>query len=138
MSSDKDWRKYYHPRLAEALERGGASQALMVADLEQGNVLEIETANHRYFLTVLDPETRRVRVMSDGPHLIEPTEMFVAGALLIPGGSMIMVGRVAIGHSIEFTLPGLRRLVTTPVKSIAVNGIRIFPLGDDEDFSMVN
>jgi hypothetical protein len=134
---DDDWRKNFHPRLAAALEKCDDMPSLRVADLEPGDVLEIETKNHRYAMLVLDPDARKVRVSSDGPHVPAPTEMVVSGSLLVPHGSMIMTGRVALGHCVEFTPAVGGRLVVTPVRSIAVNGVRVFPR-DDEDFSMVN
>ncbi len=126
----KNWKKNFHPRLADALDRVGTTQAIKIDDLEVGDVLELVTQNHRYRLEILDAKERRVRVTSDGVNVTEPTEMYLAGSLLSPFGSMIMVGRVVIGHRVKFSWPGRGQLLLSVLRSIAVNGVPIFSSDD--------
>ena len=138
MSKEDKGRKVLAPHIATALERVGETPALTIAELHVGDVVDLESKNHRYRVEILDPETKRVRVTSNGPHVTEPTEMFIAGSLLIPFGSMIMVGRIVLGHCIEFATRRNGPMIITPVRSIDVNGVRFFPRTPIDDSSKIN
>lgn len=120
-------RDFFPNELADALEKSAASDAVRIADLRKDDVIEIVTKNHVYAMKVIDPSRSRVLVSSDGEHVTSPTEMTLAGSLLSPFGSMIMTGRIVVGHSVEFGLPGGRRLVLTATRAVSVNGVRILP-----------
>ncbi len=130
MSSNR-FREYFPKELADALERSAAADAIRIKDLRKGDVVEVRTKNHVYAMTVIDPARSRVLVTSDGKHVASPTEMTLAGSLLSPYGSMIMAGRISLGHCVELGLPGARRIVLTATREVSVNGIRILPRDRD-------
>jgi hypothetical protein len=129
MSSNR-FRDYFPEELADAIEKSAAADAIRIKDLRKDDVVTVRTKNHVYVMTVLDPAQSRVRVTSDGKHVTSPTDMTLAGSLLSPRGSMIMAGRVVLGHCIELGLPGARRIVLTAAREVSVNGIRILPRDD--------
>jgi hypothetical protein len=126
MSSNR-FREHFPKDLADALERSVASDGIRIADLRKDDVIEIQTKNHVYALTVIDPSRALVLVASDGEHVPTPKEMTLAGSLISPFGSMIMAGRIALGHCVELTFAGPRRLVLTPTQAVSINGVRILP-----------
>lgn len=129
MSSNR-FRDYFPKELADALDRSAAADAIRIKDLRKDDVIEVRTKNHVYAMTVLDPAHSRVLVSSDGKHVTSPTEMTMVGSLLSPHGSMVMVGRIALGHCIELGMPGPRRIVLTATRAVSVNGIPILPRDD--------
>jgi len=102
-----------------------ATKVIKLADLEPNYTLVVVTQDEaEYDITVLEPQTGLVRVK--GGLFTEPTECKLSGSTF--GGSMIWMGRIAIGMCIEFfmrssTVDG-GTITTPPVKII---GWRIPP-----------
>ncbi len=99
---------------------GEITKAIYIKELELNYTLAVVTQGEiEYDITVLEPLTGRVRVK--GGRFTEPIECNLNGSTM--GGSMLWVGRIAIGMCVEFLWDG-KTLITSPVKII---GFRIDP-----------
>jgi hypothetical protein len=96
--------------------------------LSVGDVIDVETHNHLYTFLLEDPSNGAAEVMSNGEKIVEPTEAALSGTLL--GESTIRSGWVCVGYRLEIGLPGNRRVVTSPVRRIAINGTTVCPRPD--------
>lgn len=93
--------------------------------LSAGDVIDVETRNHLYTFLLEDPSSGAAEAMSNGEKIVEPTEATLCGALL--GESTIRSGWVCIDYRLEIGLPDGRRVITSPVRRIAVNGVTVCP-----------
>src|SRR5688572_13075129 len=93
--------------------------------LSAGDVIDVETSNHLYTFLIEDPSTGAAEAMSNGKKIVEPTEATLNGALL--GESTIRSGWVCIDYQLEIGLPDGRRVITSPVRRIAINGVTVCP-----------
>lgn len=93
--------------------------------LSAGDVIDVETSNHLYTFLLEDPSTGTAEAMSNGEKIVEPTEATLNGALL--GESTIRSGWVCIDYQLEIGLPDRRRVITSPVRRIAINGVTVCP-----------
>ncbi len=91
-----------------------ATKAIYIKELEPNYTLAVVTqGGTEYDIAVLEPKTGRVRVK--GGQFTEPTECNMSGSTM--GGSMLWVGRIAVGMCVEFLWNG-KTLITSPVKII--------------------
>lgn len=93
--------------------------------LSAGDVIDVETRNHLYTFILADPPNGAAEVMSNGEKIVEPTDATLNGTLL--GESTIRSGWVCIDHRLEIGLPDRRRVVTSSVRRIAINGVTVCP-----------
>ena len=100
--------------LAELVSQAGG---LSLAQLDPIDRLEVFTRNSRYLITVLEPPRPRVLV-EGGAFFPIVCEAALAGSSL--GGSLLKLGWIGFGLRLEIHAAG-RRIVTSPVQSIAVN-----------------
>ena len=92
-----------------------ATDGIQVNELAQDDVLSITTTNNTYQVTVIDPETAKVRVRG-GDVFRTDTIAHIAGSSL---NSSIKPFGIYIGYSIEFFVHA-RRVRTSPVQVIRV------------------
>jgi hypothetical protein len=92
-----------------------AMDGIQVNQLAQGDELSITTANNTYHVTVIDPQTGRVRVRG-GDAFRSDTIAQIAGSAL---DSSVKPFGIYIGYSIEFFVHA-RRVRTSPVRAIRV------------------
>ena len=92
-----------------------ATDGIQVNELAQDDVLSITTTNNTYHVTVIDPETAKVRVRG-GDVFRTDTIAQIAGSSL---NSSIKPFGIYIGYSIEFFVHA-RRVRTSPVRVIRV------------------
>ncbi len=99
-----------------------AQHGIHIKDLDAGDMIEVETCNHRYRFELLDPERQRVRATSDGPHITEPIEVCLQGSALA-GTSWLRTGWIGIGHQIE-----VGHLTLSTTKKVSINGVQVLPV----------
>jgi hypothetical protein len=87
--------------------------------LEPGTVIVVNTRHTRYRFVVVDGPEQRALV-TGGWLFPESTEVRLEGAT--GGGSMLKVGWIGVGLRLELSI-GLRRITTSRVLSIAVEGV---------------
>lgn len=112
----------------DAIDAMTDAEGLDARLLAAGDVIDVETRNHLYTFILEDPSTGAAEVMSNGEKIVEPTEAVLGGALL--GESAIRPGWVCIDYRLEIGLPNGRRVVTSPVRRIAINGVTVCPRPD--------
>ena len=95
--------------------RSAATDGIQVNELAQDDVLSITTTNNTYHVTVIDPETAKVRVRG-GNFFPTDTLAQIAGSVF---NSSIKPFGIYIGYSIEFFV-NTRRVRTSPVRVIRV------------------
>ena len=95
--------------------RSTATDGIQVNELAQDDVLSITTTNNTYHVTVIDPETARVRVRG-GDFFPSDTLAQIAGSSL---NSSIKPFGIYVGYSIEFFVHAMR-VKTSPVRVIRV------------------
>jgi len=95
--------------------KSSATDGIQVNELAQGDVLSITTKNNTYHVTVIDPETARVRVRG-GDVFRSDTIAEIIGSSL---NSSIKPFGIYVGYSIEFFVHP-RRIKTSPVCRIRV------------------
>ena len=106
-----------HALRAFAVEPG-RFDGVSVRSLEPETVLIVQTQRSRYRLVVLDGAQHVL--VSGGSLFPSPEEAYVVGATA--GGSSVKTGWIGIGLRLELRL-GRRRVTTSPVESIAIEGI---------------
>jgi hypothetical protein len=95
-------------------------EGVAVESLTPGTTLEVRTRNSCYHLGVRDGAQRLVQVT--GGHLFPvATGARIEGSTT--GGSIIKCGWIGVGLRMELT-HGLRRIVSSPVASIAVRDLQ--------------
>lgn len=108
------------PRLSTLINKADQENGVFIKDLQIDDVVEINTLNHTYTLTILDPKTQKIEVTSNGSRITTPTVMHATGSNL--GGTAIKQGWVAVGYSFE-----LGKLLISPTQTIRINGVQILP-----------
>lgn len=109
----------------DAIDAMADAEGLDTRQLSPGDVVDVETRNHLYTFILDDPRNGSAEVMSNGEKIVEPTAASLNGALL--GESTIRSGWVCIDYQLEIGLPDGRRVVTSPVRRIAVGGVTVCP-----------
>jgi hypothetical protein len=89
---------------------------VQVDQLEELETLSVETLNHTYEITVIDPRAAEVLVRG-GAFFRERALAHLSGASL--GGSFLKLHGIYVGFRIEL-LAGGKRIITSPVRSISV------------------
>ena len=89
---------------------------VQVNELDELETLSIETMNHTYEITVIDPGTAEVLVRG-GEFFPERRLAHLSGASL--GGSFLKLHGIYTGFRIELLADG-RRITTSPVQSITL------------------
>src|SRR5262245_38619575 len=90
---------------------------ILLQTLEAGDVIHARTRSSDYEIFLLDPEYGGA-IVQGGRLLAEPVEAIVNGSTF--GGSMLKLGWVGVGLSMEIFANG-QRLVTTPVESLTIS-----------------
>ncbi len=127
MSSDR--RSRGKPGLfLDAVDAIAGAEGLTVADLKEGDVIDVETRNHLYTFILSDPAKGKVEAMSNGDHIVEPCDATIAGSLL-GSGSAIRTGWIGVGYRLEVCANGTRYHLTR-TRRIAVNGVTVCPRAD--------
>ena len=117
-SSDQGQGATWHPG-GGILDRWSSrdwNNGLQIESLEDLDSIAVRTRNTVYEITVLSRFTGEVLVRG-GRFFPERTAARLAGSSL--GGSFLKMGGVYPGFSIEFQ-EGTRRIVTSPVQSVAL------------------
>ena len=111
---------YIIPRfntLDGASELSPKLEGILLQTLEAGDVIHARTRSSDYEIFLLEPEYGGA-IVKGGRLLAEPVEAIVNGSTF--GGSMLKLGWVGVGLSMEIFANG-QRLVTTPVESLTVS-----------------
>jgi hypothetical protein len=88
---------------------------VQVDQFEKLETLSVETLNHTYEITVIDPGTAEVLVQ--GGRFPERTVAHLSGASL--GSAFLKVHGIYVGFSMELRVGG-KPIITSPVRSIRV------------------
>jgi hypothetical protein len=91
-----------------------------IDSLDAGSELLVRTRTSEYHVVVLDPCRHRVLVQG-GTFLPEAAEGIVQGSS--SRGSLLKIGWIGVGLRLELVV-NRRRIVTSPVQSIALTGPR--------------
>lgn len=97
-------------------------KGVYVQDLKACDVVEVETENHIYSFTVLDPGRKIVRGTSNGYRFTKPTILHIEGSF-ITMPYKIEDGWIGIGHRLLIH----PRLILSTTQTISVNGEKILP-----------
>lgn len=92
------------------------TNGIQVDELLELETLSIETMNHTYEVTIINPTTGEALVRG-GEFLPERTIAYISGASL--GGSFLKLRGIYIGFKLEL-LTGGRRIVTSTVRRISL------------------
>ena len=98
------------------LENSSSLPGVALETLRRGDTVQVQTANSRYRIFLLDPRTGRALV-EGGRYFVEPVEALIRGSSI--QGSMLGRGWIGIGLRIEMWVEG-KLASTSPVKSIHV------------------
>ncbi|MEY4744738.1 MAG: hypothetical protein RL272_683 [Candidatus Parcubacteria bacterium] len=129
MSSDRHARPKAAP-FFDAIDEMAKAEGLMVADLRAGDVIDVDTRNHRYTFILRDPAKGSAEATSDGAHITEPCDAVIAGSLL-GSGSAIRPGWIGVGYALEVCAGG-KRYILSRTRRIAVNGVTISPRAEGD------
>jgi hypothetical protein len=113
----------------DAIDEMGQAEGLSVAELSEGDVIDVDTRNHRYTFILHDPARRLAEAMSNGDHITDPVDAVIAGSLL--GESTIRMGWIMIGYRLEVLVDG-QRIHLSSTRRISVNGVPILPRSDKD------
>ncbi len=91
---------------------------IQVNELNELETLSIETMNHTYEVTVINPPTAEVLIRG-GEFFPHRRLAHISGASL--GGSFLKVHGIYVGFNLELMAAG-RRIITSPVRAITVLG----------------
>jgi len=97
----------------------GCSDGIAIQPLAPGTTLIVQTRNSQYRLIVLDGERPGVLVQG-GALFPEATVAHLQGASA--GGSLVRTGWIEVGFRMEL-LVGPRRIVTSPVRAVAIENL---------------
>ena len=89
---------------------------VQISDFKELDTLSVETRHHTYEITIIDPNTAEVWIRG-GERFPERTVAFLSGASM--GGSFLKAHGIYVGFKMELQV-GLKRIVTSPVRSIAL------------------
>ena len=92
------------------------TNGIQINELEPLDTLTVETSNHTYELTVINPRTGEVLVRG-GKLFPERRMAWVSGASL--GGSILKLHGIYVGFALELLADG-QRITTTPVRKVEV------------------
>lgn len=92
------------------------TNGIQINQLQELETLSVETMNHTYEVTVINPGTAEVLVRG-GEFFPERRLAHVSGASL--GGSFLKLHGIYVGFKLELLSDG-RRIVTSPVRTIGV------------------
>ncbi len=111
-------------------------EGIYLRDLNEGDVITLETKSHIYTLKILDPKVDLVEMTSNGPHIDRPTVCQLCGSCpesydnileLALNPSLIKYGKrggwLGVGYR-AFFMPILYLSAT---RSITVNGVKVLP-----------
>ena len=90
------------------------TDGIQIPELEPLDTLTVETSNHTYELTVINPRTAEVLVRG-GKLFPERRMAWVSGASL--GGSILKLHGIYVGFALELLADG-QRITTTPVRKV--------------------
>lgn len=105
-----------HPNLSDEINATldfFDGEGISIKDLEEGDVLEVQTQNTLYTLRVLDPSKQLVYVTSTHPNWPDLGEQILYGSNF--GGSMLKMGWVCGGTYME-----LGRKLMSQTKTVAL------------------
>ena len=91
-------------------------KGLQINELDQLETLSVETMNHTYEITIINPATAEVMVRG-GDFFPERTVAELSGASF--GGSFLKLHGIYVGFKMEFRL-GDGRIITSPVRGIGL------------------
>jgi hypothetical protein len=89
---------------------------IQVNELNELDTLSVETMNHTYEVTVINPPTAEVLIRG-GEFFPHRRLAHISGASL--GGSFLKVHGIYVGFKLELIVAG-RRIITSPVRAISV------------------
>jgi hypothetical protein len=89
------------------------ADGLAIEGLAPGTVLEVQTRNSRYRLTLLDGDGHAL--VTGGALFREPTEVRIEGSTA--GGSSLKLGWIGVGLRLELSM-GKRLITTSDVRSV--------------------
>lgn len=102
--------------LLDTCSAGAWTEGIQVDELEPLDTLAVETANHIYEITVINPRTAEVLVRG-GDLFPERTIAWISGSSL--GGESLKLHGIYIGFKLEFLADG-RHIRTSKVRRIRI------------------
>ena len=91
-----------------------STNGIQIDELEQFETLAVETLNHTYEITIINPRTAEVLVRG-GDFFPERRMAWVCGASL--GGPVLKLHGIYVGFKLEFLADG-KRITTSTVRSV--------------------
>lgn len=113
--------------LENLVEEAKNDEGINLQDLRDGDLVTLETKNHTYKLFLRDVKNRKADFLSNNPSLSFLNPVSIKGSLPHQFSSYIRQGWIMNYWCLELNLDGVR-LVTGYVKSVSVNGSKIFPI----------
>ena len=109
----------------DAVDAATEAEGLDLSQLEENDVVDVETQHHLYTFILSDPARGAAEAMSNGEKIIEPMDAVVVGSLL--GETTVRMGWILIGYSLEVAIVEGKTFHLSPTKRIAVNGVTVLP-----------
>ena len=122
-SQSKELMVPRHCTLDGFAEEALANDGVDVAELDSLTLLQVQTQNTLYQVTLLDPLTSQVLIRG-GSFFVVPTIATLSGSSF--GGSFLKSRWVGIGMRMEICGDG-RNIVTSPVCSVRIEGDSALP-----------
>lgn len=113
--------------LENIIEKAKNDEGISMEDLRDGDLVTIETLNYTFELILIDAKNRVVQVKSDNPNFAFLKPVRVTGSCPHQFSSSVKLGWIMNCWCLELNLEGAR-LVTAHIRSVSVNGSKIFPI----------
>jgi hypothetical protein len=113
-------------RTLDGLLESSFAYGIAIESLQSGTILDVQTANSRYRIVVLDGPRHAV-LLQGGKMFPEATLVRINGATA--GGSALKTGCIVIGLKIEIS-HGHRRITSSVVRSATISSVPPVQRGD--------
>lgn len=127
MNEEHPGRAHLDPRLLSLIDETDGLSWLFVDKLQKGDVLEVQTLNTLYTMKVIDPETGKVLVNSNGKRITQETPANVWGTTLTGTGTMVKMKGIAVGLRLVIFVEGIGELILSATQEARVNGEKVLP-----------
>jgi hypothetical protein len=115
------------PSILEAIMKQGISGKIHINSFSDKDIITVATMHSEYYIEIGEI----VRLTSNNPRYQGPYNSYLIGTTIAPGSSIISSGCFAIGGCMELVIekPGenSKKLITSEVVSVSVNGIQFLP-----------
>lgn len=118
------------PTLDYVTKRAGMGLGIYVKDLEIGCIVSIKTkSNHFYTMKILNPAESLAEITADGDWFNIPIEAHIAGSIIAPGSSCLVMRWIALDWCLEICpIDEPSRIITSRIKEIYIDDVKVLPI----------